>query len=238
MNIFGDNMSKTNKKKKNRSLWFRGLTNFMKLFIKKPTFKFLGEEIEEGSIILSNHLGTTAPLSCELYLNTPFRFWGAYEMNGNLASVYRYMTKTYYHEKKHWNLTAARLFCILASPVSWVFYRGLRLISTYKDHRFRHTLQESLKTIKNKESIILFPEDSTTGYHDTLEGFYAGFMVLAKLCYMNGIDVPIYLAYLRKSDRTYIIDKQVKYSELIKDGKSDKEIATLLCNRINEISNM
>ena len=71
-------------------------------------------------------------------------------MNSNLASLYKYQTRQYYHEKKHWPLWAARLFCLLASPLTWLFYRGLKLISIYPDSRLRTTIKESIQTIKDK----------------------------------------------------------------------------------------
>ena len=94
----------------NRKKWFRGVKKFLRLFIKPSTFEYLGEEIEDGSIILSNHVGTNAPLAWELYSHIPFRFWGTYEMNDGLVSLYKYQTRYFYHEKKHWNLHLARLF--------------------------------------------------------------------------------------------------------------------------------
>ena len=136
------------KQKNNRSLWFRGLKKFMKLFKKKPEFIFLGEEFSDKSIVVSNHEGTSAPLALELYSNMRFRFWGAYEMNSGLIKLYKYQTRVYYHEKKHWNLHLARLFCLLASPLTNLFYKGLDLISTYKDARFKTTLKESIEALK------------------------------------------------------------------------------------------
>ena len=231
-------MKKENKKKRNRSLLFRGFTTLMKLFIKKPEFKYVGEKIEDGSLILSNHVGTSAPLAIELYLNQPVRFWGAWQMNGNLFQVYDYQTKIYYHEKKHWNLFLARLFCIIASPLTWLFYRGLRLIPTYKDSRLRKTLSMSIDAIKNKESVVIFPEDSAKGYLDKLEGFFAGFVLLAKLCMKEGIDLPIHLAYYKKSAKVYVIDKKIMFSELVNSGLSQEKMAKKLCDRVNELADL
>ena len=222
----------------NRSKWFKGLTSFMKLFIKKPHFKYIGDKIEDGSLILSNHVGTSAPLALELYLNQPIRFWGAWQMNASLGKVYGYQTKAYYHEKKHWNLFLARLFCIIASPLTWIFYRGLRLIPTYKDSRLRRTLSMSIEAIKNKESVVIFPENSEKGYLDKLEGFFGGFVLLAKLCLKEGIDLPIYLAYYKKSEKVYVIDKKIMFSELISTGLAQEEIAKKLCDRVNELADL
>lgn len=224
--------------KHNRKLWFRNLCKVMKVAIKKSDFQYLGEEIQPGSIILSNHVGTSAPLAFELYGPKNIRHWGAHEMNSGLIQLYKYQTKVYYHEKKHWNLFAARLFCLLASPLTNMFYKGLRLISTYKDYRFRHTIEESVKSIERGESIVIYPEDSTKGYLDELEGFYAGFVLFAKTCLSKGIDVSIYVSYYNKKQRKYLIDKPVKFSELVNKYSTKEEICKALCLRCNELGKM
>ena len=60
-----------------RKPWFRFIKKIMRLFVKESEFIYLGEKIEEPTIILSNHVGTCAPLAWELYGKLPFRFWGA-----------------------------------------------------------------------------------------------------------------------------------------------------------------
>jgi hypothetical protein len=222
----------------NRKKWFRGVKKILRLFIKPSTFEYLGEEIEDGSIILSNHVGTNAPLAWELYSHIPFRFWGTYEMNDGLVSLYKYQSRYFYHEKKHWNLHLARLFCLLASPVTYVIYKGINLISTYRDARLKNTLTESIKTIQKGDSIIIFPEDSTNGYLDELEGFHPGCLALASLCLKKGMDKPLYVAYYKKSERRYIIDKPVKISEFFANGDSYEVIAQKLCDRCNELGKM
>ena len=206
--------------------------------IKKTQFKYVGEKVEDGSLILSNHVGTSAPLALELYFKQPIRFWGAWQMNSNLFHVYGYLSKTYYHEKKHWNLFGARLFCIIAAPLTWIFYRGLRLIPTYKDSRLRKTISKSIDAIKNKETVVIFPEDSSKGYLDKLEGFFAGFVLLAKMCLKEGIDLPIHLAYYKKKDKVYVIDKKLMFSELVNSGLTQEQITEKLCNRVNELSEL
>ena len=224
------------KNKNKRSWWFNLLKGFIKIFKRKPKFKYLGETIQPGSLILSNHEGTSAPLAFELYLNEPIRFWGAYQMNGSLVSLYKYQTREYYHGKKHWKLWAARLFCLIASPLTWIFYRGLRLISIYPSAKLRTTLNESIKAIESGNSIVIYPEDSTEGYLKVLKGFHAGFILLCEMCLKHNIDLPIHLAYYNKEEKVYVIDKPIQYSTLKESGMSREEICNKLCNRINEIS--
>ncbi len=233
-------MKNTNEKNTitKRKWWFRVLKKIMKIRYKKPNFVYLGEEITSGGVILSNHEGTDAPMSFEIYSGKPVRFWGTYQMNSGLVKMYKYQSKVYFHEKKHWNLFGARMFCLIASPLTNIFYKGLQLISTYPDGRFKTTINESIASIKNGENIVIFPEKSDNGYEATLKGFYGGFVLLAEICKKQGIDLPIYIAYFNKENRTYLIDKPILYSELSKQYGSREELCQAVCNRCNELGTM
>ena len=221
-----------------KKLSFRILKKLMKMKYKRPAFVYLGEEVSNGGLILSNHEGTDAPMSLEIYFDKPIRMWGAHEMNSGLVKMYKYQTRVYYHEKKHWNLHLARLFCLIASPLTNLFYSGFDLISTYKDSRFLRTIRESEQAIKDGENVVVYPEMSDKGYLAELEGFHPGCILFAETMFKKGIDVPIFVTYFKKKERIYVIDKPVKYSELAKSGKSREEIADTLRLRCNELGKM
>ncbi len=226
------------KQRPRRKWWFRGLLKLMKKRYPKPQFIYLGEEVQPGSLILSNHEGTDAPLSLEMYLGQNVTMWGAHEMNEGVVKMYQYQTRVYYHEKKHWNLHLARLFCLVASPLTNLFYKGLGLISTYRDQRFLKTIRESVAALKKGECVVIFPEDSSKGYLAELEGFYEGFVMLAEVCLKKGMDLPIYVTYFKKAQKQYIVDKPVLYSQLIANGETRKEVAKRLLERCNELGKM
>ncbi len=202
---------------------------------KQPKFVFLGKEVQGPSIILSNHEGTDAPMALEIYLDKPLRMWGAHEMNSGIVKLYKYQTNVYYHEKKHWNIHLARLFCLIASPLTNMFYSGLDLISTYQDGRFIKTIRESIDSLKQGDNIVIFPEQSDRGYLKELEGFHAGFVLLAEQCRKEGLDVPIYVSYFKKEENTYIFDAPIMYSALLEKFKTRDEITKQLCLRCNEL---
>lgn len=234
-------MAKAKEKKfeQNRKRWFKNFKKLLKVRYKKTTFVYLGEKPSHKSIILSNHEGTDAPLSLEIYCDFPVRFWGTGEMNGGLKNLYKYQTRVYYHEKKHWPLWWARTFCLLASPLTHLFYRGLNLISTFQDSRFRTTLKESVQAIKDGDNVVIFPEKSDNGYQEVLQGFYDGFFVFASQCRKAGIDVDIYTCYFQKKKRVYIFDKPIKFSELLERFGSREEITKFLldtCNNLNKVA--
>lgn len=224
--------------KKKRKWWFRLLKQIMKIKYKKPRNIFLGEEFQNGAIILSNHEGTYTPMAFEIHCDKPTRMWGTYEMNSGIAKMYNYQTKVYYHQKKHWNLGLARLFCLIATPLTNLFYAGLNLISTYPDGRLRTTIKESCKTIQEGQNIVIYPEDSSAGYLPEMTGFHAGFTLLCDALKRQNIDVPIYVSYYRKSDNTQIFDKPIRYSKLLKKYKTRERIADKLRLRCNELGKM
>lgn len=221
-----------------RKKWFLNVEKVTRWFIKKPAYHFLGEKPVPRSIILSNHEGTSAPLAIELYSGLPIRFWGANEMNKNLKTAYRYQTVNYYHEKKHWNLHLARLFCLLATPLTRMFYIGLELISTYKDVRFKTTLKQSLQALKRGDTLVIFPEISDKGYLKELEGFHQGALMLFEQCRRQGLDVPVYIAYYKKDEKQYIFDAPTTVGELLEQGLSREALAQQLCDRCNELGRM
>ncbi len=221
--------------KRLRRRGFGILKAIMRWFVKPSEFVYLGGELPAGTVIVSNHVGTAAPLALELYSGLPFRFWGAWQMNSGLINLYKYQSRVFYHEKKRWNIHLARLFCLIASPLTCMFYSGLNLISTYTDIQFRTTISQSMIALERGHSLVIFPEDSTNGYLDELEGFHGGFLMMGEICLRHDIDFPISVAYYKKSERRYIFDKPVMVSELLRDGKSRDEVAAELCERCNHL---
>lgn len=222
--------------KQKRSAWFRALKGILKIHFKRPKFIYTGGKPTNGSIILSNHEGASAPMMLEIYADFPIRMWGTYEMNSGIRSVYKYLSRIYFHEKKHFNIHLSKFIALLACPFVNLFYKGLRLISTYRDTRLYNTISESVRAVKdNRENIVIFPENSDKGYFKHLKSFFAGFVVLAQQLFKNGIDVPVYVAYYKTETREYVFDSPVLFSELKAAYGGKTEIANHLLERCNAI---
>ncbi|MGI6787248.1 MAG: hypothetical protein ACOX5X_01665 [Acholeplasmataceae bacterium] len=159
-------------------------------------------------------------------------------MNSGLKLAYRYLTQTYYHQKKGWNIHLARLFCLIAAPLTNLFYKGLNLISSYEDYRLKHTINESIEVINNGGNVVIFPENSSEGYFEELKEFYAGFALLAERLYRRGYDIPIYACYLRAKENVYLFDKPLLYSELKDISKTKEAMAEYLLNKVNALGKM
>ena len=221
--------------KRIKILWYRCVLKIVKFFKRKSSFKYLGEKLENPCVILTNHVGASAPLSFELFLDHPFRFWGTHEMTEGLRANYKYLSEIYFKQKKGKSKTLSKIIAFFACPFTNLFYKGLNLIPTYTDLRLKKTISESFKTIKENQSLIIFPEMSDDGYHDKLKGFYAGAVFFLEYCLKKGFDLPVYLSYFHKKERVHVVDKPVMFSQLLSKYKSRKELSIVLCDRCNEL---
>lgn len=225
-------------KKHNRTRTWRFIKCILRLFKRKPQFIFLGEKFSDQAIYLSNHVGAKGPLTLELYFPKLFRFWGVHSMNDGFKSRFKYLSTTYFHEKKHLNKFLAFLIAIPATPVMGIFYAGIRLLPTYNDGRMVKTLYKSIEILKDKQNIIIFPENSSDGYHDVLKEYFAGFYVLAKKAFAEGMNLKIFNMYYQKKGNKIIVDKPISFSELSNLKKTKEEIAEMFRFRANELGKM
>lgn len=219
-----------------RGKFFNFVKSIMKIFVMKPKYVFLGDSFSDNAIYLTNHIGAKVPIKLELYFPIEMRMWGTYEMNSTYKNRFIYLYKIYFHKKKHMWKWLSFIVAIFATPIMTCFYKGMHLISTYPDGRIFSSMKESLSVLyKDKKSVVIFPENSSDGYHDELKEFYCGFYSLASLCYEKGLDLPIYLMYFQRKTNICVVDKPVMFSTLLASGLDKNEIAENFKNRANEL---
>lgn len=224
--------------KENRKPWFRFIKVIIRIFKGRCKYVYLGEEYQGPCLVLSNHSGASGPLAHELYTKKRIRLWGTYEMNSGIKDVYKYLSTIYFHQKKHINKTLSKIIGFIVAPFLYIFYRGLKLIATYPDYRFKNTLKESMDAIMDNQSLIIFPENSSNGYFDKIKEFKTGWYVFASYAYAKGYDLPIFIAYYQKKTKTLVFDKKVLFSELLELGLSKEELSNKLRERCNELGKM
>lgn len=220
-----------------RKPFFKIVKKALKIFIKKPEFQVEEESLEDGSIYICNHVGSTVPLKLELHFNRPFKFWGTYEMTFSFKERWNYLAYTYFHKKKHNPLWIAKVKATFANPFVGMFYKGMQLIPTYRDFRLLHTIKYSLNYLEQKKNIVIFPENSSDGYHDTLTEYFAGFLLLAKKYKeKTNRNIKIYNMYYRKSDNKLLFDREVTAEDIINDKRDIRLIAEDFKNRANQLA--
>ncbi len=220
---------------KTEKKWFSFVKRLMKVRYKEPKFIYLGEEVSSGAVIVCNHEGTDSPMAWEMYSGKSVSFWGAHEMNSGLRKMYSYQSKVYFHQKKGMNLFLARLFCLIASPLTNMFYKGLDVVSTYQDVRFKKTIRESAERIKAGRNLVMFPEKSDNGYQATLQGFHSGVALFLESQRRAGNDIIVYSAYYNKEKNICLVGEPKKYSEIIQGCNKKEDVAQKLCDECNNL---
>ncbi len=220
---------------KNQPIW-NGTAKLLRLFFKKPKIVSLSGDLPDKAVYVANHSAMFGPLVYNLYLPADVAAWGAWPMLGNWKQRYRYLKDVYFVQKRHKNKLAAAFLAFFEASFAPMFYKGLRVLPSYNDQRFISTMRKSFRLLESGTGVIIFPEMSDDGYHETLNGFYAGFVELAKFYRRRyGEDVPIYPVYYHQKLNKMVIGFPSFYSDYAEKGKTRNEIAADFCKQVNDL---
>ena len=232
-------MSKKNTKEKikpykKKRPFFSFVKRILRLFYKKPKIVHLGKEIEQPSIVLSNHVSLKGPVINELYLPVRTVKWGAGEMLGNYKSRFKYMRDVFYIQKRGFNKARATFRAMFGAIFSKFFYRGMNLIGTWQDSRMFTAVSTSVEVLMDGTSVLIFPENSDEGYKDVLTQFHAGFVTLALSYYKRtNTDVPVYPVYYHNKKRILMIGEPQSVQDYMAQGLNREQIAEELRKIVN-----
>ena len=218
----------------------RLLVVIMRKFKKKVTITRLFEgNYERTAMFVSNHSGASGPMNLTIYFQEFFRPLGTYEMVGNYKERWNYLYHIFYQKKLKYSKKKSFILATLLAIISRILYYDIGLIPTYPDARFISTIKKCTKALKDGQSILIFPEDSSQEYAQQISKFFAGFVVIARKYYeASGIDIPIYPMYFSKARLRIIVGEKVFIQPLIQQGMNDDEIADYFRLKVNEYGRM
>ncbi len=215
---------------------YRLLFGAWRLLRRTPKFINDNETLNPQAIFISNHSGLSGPLVHGLYFPTFLVPWGTYEMTEGYKSRWWFMYQTTYREKMHFGRFKSFVLASFVALFSPIVYHAAKLIPTYPDLRLLKTFRQSAKALKAYKGVIIFPEDSESGYHDRLVGLYRGFVVLHRhMVRRHQLDVPIYPVYYHKKRHTVLIGKAERVQPLLDQGLDDQAITTYFLEKINRL---
>lgn len=221
--------------KKRQPVWRVFKWIFRPIFFVKNV-EFLGEKFPEKCIIVSNHNNKKGPMVYEFSLPTRHVTWGAYQMLGSYKMRFKYLRDVLYMQKnglKKWKATLKAGFEAIFSIYT---YKGMKVIPSYPDARFRRTLQYSMECLDNGFAVSLYPEDSGEGYFDEMKHFFSGFVMLAEQYYKKtGEDVPVFSAYYGRKKKKIVVSKPLYVQDFVKQGLKRDEIAEKFRLEVNRL---
>jgi hypothetical protein len=163
-------------------------------------------KIPNQAIFISNHNGASGPMNLITFFPRILVPWGTYQMTQGYFSRWKYLYHTFYLKKLKYSKFRSFLLATCFGMISKILYQGVKLIPSFPDVRMKHTINISIKHLEVGNSILIFPEDSSSGYKDEIESFHSGFIYLHK-AYQKKYEqiLPIVPIFYSKKENTIII---------------------------------
>lgn|SRR5690625_912523 len=217
---------------------FKIVMFFAKIFKRKPIiYNLNNDKLSNNAIFISNHSAASGPLTISLFFPVFFLPWGTYEMTENYFRRWSYLYHIFYRKKIGYNKVLSLILATLFAIISKRLYKGMQLIPTYPDIRLRRTINNSIKVLEKDLSVLIFPEDSNSGYHEVLLKYNTGFVYLANSYYKkHKVDIPIYPMYFHKKSNSIIIGKKEFIKPLKDSGLNKEDIANYFKDITNNLA--
>ena len=209
-------------------------------WIVNPFFKvkveFTDEHFPNKCIIISNHNNKKGPMVYEISLPIRHATWGAYQMLGGYKMRFKYLRDVLYIQKNHLKKGKATFKAGFEAIFSIYTYRGMKVIPSFPDARFRKTLHYSMDCLDAGMVVSMYPEDSGDGYFDEMKHFFSGFVMLAEQYYKKtGEDLPIFPMYYGRKKKKIVVGKPLYVQDFVKQGLKRDEIADKFRLEVNQL---
>lgn len=157
-------------------------------------------------------------------------------MMGDYKSRYHYLRDVFYIQKRGFNKFTATIAAAFEAFFSNCFYKGMRVLPTYKDFRLLGTINKSVSAIENDIPVMIFPENSDSGYFNVMTEFFPGFVLLSQSYKRKtGEDIPVYPVYYHVKKRILCVGEPCYVGKLLESGLNRKQIADLFKQKVNDL---
>lgn len=151
---------------------------------------------EEPVIVVGNHCQMNGPIISELYFPVERRTWCAGQMM-HLKDVPSYAFQDFWSQKPRFLQPFYKLLSYIIAPLSVCVFNNAQTIGVYHDSRVLSTFKQTVKTLCDGKSVVIFPEHDVP-YNHILCDFQDKFIDVARLYYKKtGKElafVPMYIA--------------------------------------------
>ena len=181
---------------KKTSIFFKIVKWCVKVFYPKMQVEGVENLPDEPVIIVGNHCQMNGPIVGELYVPGEPYIWCAGEMM-HLKDVPAYAFRDFWSQKPKWTYPLYKLLSYIIAPLSVCVFNNARTIDVYHDTRLLSTFKNTVKTLQEGRSVVIFPEHDVKHNHIVYD-FQDRFIDIAKLYYKKtGKElafVPMYIA--------------------------------------------
>ena len=205
--------------KKKTTLLFRIIKGLIRLFY--PKTEVLGVENlpEEPCIIVGNHTQMHGPIVCELYFPIERYTWCAGQMM-ELKEVPGYAFQDFWSQKPRCTHPFYRALSYLIAPLSVCLFNNANTIGVYHDMRIIKTFKQTVRTLEEGASVVIFPEHDVK-YNHILYDFQDRFIDVARMYHKKtGKELSFVPLYIAPNLKKAYLGKPVRFSS---DAPMDSE---------------
>ena len=139
----------------------------------------------EPLIIVANHVGSFGPVSVITSLPLRLYPWVAHEVT-DLKTVATRIQQEFLEQELHLRPPLSAWLGKIVGRLCVALMRDIGAIPVYqKSKRIKSTVLQTLALLEQGKNILVFAEDSTKRFNDTLCEFCTGFLHVARLYYQE-----------------------------------------------------
>lgn len=222
-------------RKKLSYILYRIIRWFVWLFY--PKMEAVGVENlpEEPVIVVGNHCQMNGPIVSELYFPVKRRTWCAGQMM-HLKDVPDYAFQDFWSQKPRFWRPFYRLLSYIIAPLSVCIFNNAQTIAVYHDTRVISTFKQTVKTLSDGKSVVIFPEHDVP-YNHILCEFQDKFIDAARLYYKKtGKELAFVPMYLAPKLKKLYLGKPIRYQAGTPMEQERDRIRTYLMEEITAIA--
>ena len=222
-------------KKKRISFLYRIIKALVRLFYGKTRVEGAGHLPDEAYIIVGNHCQMNGPIAVELDFPGTHYTWCAGEMM-HLKEVPAYAFRDFWSAKPKAVRWLFRIASYLIAPLSVCVFNNANCIGVYRDTRIIHTFRETVDTLENGGSVVIFPEHDPPR-NNILSDFQDRFVTVAKQYYRrSGKAVAFVPLYLAPAFHTMYLGEPVRFDPDAPPREECRRVSEELMARITQIA--
>ena len=222
-------------KKKISYCIYRIIRWFVWVFYPKTTPVGVENLPTEPCLIVGNHTQMNGPIVCELYFPIPRKTWCAGQMM-RAKEVPAYAFCDFWSRKPKWCRWFYKILSYIIAPFSACVFTNAQTIPVYKDSRVIGTFKQTVTTLKEGVSVVVFPEQDAP-YNHILCDFQDKFIDIARLYYkQTGKALPFVPMYIAPKLKKFYFGEPVSYDPDKPMEQQRQQIKETLMERITDLA--
>ena len=217
------------------SVLFKIIKWLVKLFYPRIRVEGVENLPDEPVVIVGNHCQMNGPIVGELYVPGEPYIWCAGEMM-QLKTVSEYAFRDFWSRKPKWTHPWYRLLSHVIAPIAVCVFNNARTIGVYHDARILSTFKNTVKTLQEGKSVVIFPERDVERNHVVYD-FQDKFIDVAKLYYKKtGKELAFVPMYIAPGLKKLCLGKAIRFCAGEPMDAERNRICTYLMDEITAIA--